>query len=642
VSSPRARLRFASLQARFLFETALVLLLVMGAVFVVVERRQRAAIIEEVQRRGEVITGNLAAASSGPLLLYNFTALEQTVARVGAEADVAYAIVLDAEGTVAAHSRHPEQVGSPLRGAVHERAAGATTPLVQDTVEGSRGDPIYDFAVPILVGGQRWGTARIGLSRRSMEVAITKTRRELGALTLITLVLGGVAAGVVARRIARPVRKLAEGAAAISRGELDQRIEPLDMDEIGQLAVAFNEMAGQLRRERAALEAAHGELRRQFEELADLKGYTDSILGSVISGIVTLDLEGRVVTMNPAAELVTGLFAPEAAGRYSTEVFAHTPEVAGILMEALVNRASVANVSVTLRRRNGTSLAVELSTVPLRGVEGKALGVVAVFRDVTLVRELEAQLRRSDRLAALGTMAAGLAHEIKNPLTSLRTFTGLVSRKFEDPRFRETFHKVVPRELERINGIVEHLLQLARPARLRFEPVRLSVLLERILDLYANQIEANEITIVREYARDLPAVQADSEHLYQALVNLVANALEAMGTGGRLTLRAGWSDEWDAVAPPPRVSVKRPAKVEIEDTGVGILASEADKVFNPFFTTKGQGTGLGLALAHKIVEEHGGTITFRSAPGRGTIFSVLLPLSADPRVGPAGAEHGLA
>ncbi|HEV8440804.1 MAG TPA: ATP-binding protein [Methylomirabilota bacterium] len=630
--SPFRAPRFISLQTRLLWGTVLVLLIVMATVIAVVEQRQRAAIIGEVQRRGEVIGRHLAAISTGPLLLYNFIAIEQNVVRVAREPDVLYAFILDAEGKVASHSRHPELVGRTLTGEADLRAVSSEELLVQELVVPRTGEPIYDITVPVKVDGQRWGTVRVGLSKRRMEAEIRRTRWELGGLTLATMALGGLGAALAARRIARPVRRLADGAAAIARGELHQQIEPSTSDEIGQLAIAFNHMASQLFQERAALEAANTELRRRFGELADLKSYTDSILGSITSGIVTLDLEGRVVTMNPVAELITGLFAPEAAGRYCTEVFGHTAEVAEILMETLVNRAGVANISLTLRRRNGTPLAVELSTAPLRGMEGKDLGVVGVFRDVTLVRELEAQLRRSDRLAALGTMAAGLAHEIKNPLASVRTFTRLVSRKFEDRRFRDTFEKVVPRELERINSIVEQLLQLARPARLSFEPVGLPALLERVLELYGNQIETAQITVVREYARDLPAVPADPEHLYQALVNLVGNALEAMDTGGRLTLRAAWSEDADGVPSGSRASSRRRVKLEVEDTGVGIPPSDANKVFTPFFTTKGGGTGLGLALAHKIVEDHGGAITFRSSPGLGTTFRILLPLVAEARV----------
>ena len=617
------------LQAQFLLGTVLVLLLVMAAVIVVVEHRQRAAIIEEVQRRGESIARNLAALSTGPLLLYNFTALEQNVARVAGEADVVYAIILDAEGKVAAHSRHPELAGVALRAPVDELAAKTDTFLIQETVLRDTGESTYDFVVPVTIDRQRWGTVRIGLSKRWMEAAISQTRWDLGAVTLVTLVLGGVVAALVAARIARPVRELAEGAAAISRGELNQQIVPSRSDEIGQLAIAFNHMASQLFQQRTALETAHADLRRHFEELADLKSYTDSILESLTSGIITLDLDGRVVTMNPAAELLTGLFAAEATGRYCTEVFSHSPEVVELLMETLASRTVVASTSLMLRRRNGTSLAIELSTAPLGEAGGKDLGAVGVFKDVTVVHELEAQLRRSDRLAALGTLAAGLAHEIKNPLTSLRTFTRLVSRRFNDQRFRQTFERVVPRELERINRIVERLLELARPRRLSLKPVQLPVLLGRVVELYANQIETKQIIVLHEYARDLPTIQGDGEHLYQAFLNLVTNALEAMGTGGRLTLRAGWSEDRDWLSSSRRAP-KRSVKVEIEDTGTGIPPAEADKIFNPFFTTKEGGTGLGLALAHKIIEDHDGSVTFRSSPGAGTTFRLLLPVIGEP------------
>ena len=631
-------LRLSSLRARFLLGTVLVLLIMMATVIVVVQHRQRAAIIGEVQQRGEVIARNLAALSRAPLLLYNFTALEQNVARVVEEADVVYASILDAEGKVAVHSRHPELVGTEPRRPGGRLAARTDTFLIQETVLGDTRESIYDFSIPIIVDGQRWGTVTVGLSKRRMEAEIRHTRWELGILTLVTLVLGGVVAALVAQRIAQPMRELAEGAAAISRGELNQRILPASSDEIGQLAIAFNHMASQLFQERTALETAHADLRRHFEEVADLKSYTESILQSLTSGIITLDLEGRLVTMNAAAELLTGLFAPEAGGRYCSEVFSHSPEVVEALMETLTSRAGVTTTSLALRKRNGTSLPIELSTAPLGRADGKDLGVVAIFKDVTVVHELQAQLRRSDRLAALGTMAAGLAHEIKNPLTSLRTFTRLVSRKFNEERFRETFERVVPRELERINGIVDRLLELARPRRLNLTPVQVPALLELVLDLYGHQIESKSITVVREYDRDLPNIQADAEHLYQALLNLVANALESMGPERRLTLRAGWSDA-GAWRPSSRKASRRSVKVEIEDTGAGIPPSEQDSIFNPFFTTKHGGTGLGLAIAHKIIEDHGGSITFRSSPGIGTTFTILLAATGE---SPAdrSATHG--
>jgi PAS domain S-box-containing protein len=611
-----------------LLGTILVIALVMTAVTAVVDHQERAVIISEIERRGEALARNLAAISYGPLLLYNFTALEQNVVRVAAEHDVVYAVVLDADGKVAAHSRYPERVGLLLHGAAHERAAGAVEPLTQETVTNA-GKAVYDFAVPVLVDGRKWGTVRLGLSKGRMEAELRRTRLELGALTLVTLLLGSVAAALMARRIARPVQQLAAGAAAISRGELNQRIEPSTGDEIGRLAAAFNHMAVQLLQQRTALEEAHDGLRRQFDELTDLKSYTDNILGSLTSGIVTIDLDGRVVTLNPAAELLTGFFRGEAAGRYCTELFAHTPEISDLLTETLTSHLPITSVPLTLRRRNGSRLPIEFSTAPLKGGEGKDLGAIGVFRDVTLVRQLESDLRRSDRLAALGTLAAGLAHEIKNPLTSLLTFSRHLDRKVDDPNFRERFRNVVPRELERINGIVERLLELARPSRMTFTLVRLPELLERALELYVEQLDEQHIEIVRAYARDFPPIQADKDALYRVFVNLIANALDAMPRGGRLTVRAGWVGTGDPVRPARRRPVSR-VKVEIEDTGVGIEPSDTDRIFNPFYTTRDSGTGLGLALAHKIVEDHGGAISFESVPGRGTTFTIVLSLIPDP------------
>ena len=619
-----------SLRARLLWGLVLVIAVVMAAVFAVVEHRQSAAIIDQVKTRGQVLSRNLGAMASGHLLLYNFTGLEQAVARVAREADVIYALVLDAEGHVAAHSHLPETVGQPLGGEVDLRAVHAGTPLVQDTLDPATGEGLYDFAVPVIVDGQRWGTVRVGLSKRRMEAEIRRTRRELAVLTAVTIVLGGVAAALVARRIAQPVQRLADGVAAISRGELHHRIEPTTLDEIGRLAVAFNHMAAQLSQQRSALEAAHGELRQRFAELADLKSYTDNILASVKTGIVTVDLEGRVVTLNPAAELLTGFFAGEAAGRYCTEVFRDSPGIGEILMETLASRADAPGVPLALTRRNGASVPVEFSVAPLKGGDGKDLGVVGVLRDLTVVRALQRQLARSDRLAAVGTLAAGLAHEIKNPLTSLLTFTRHLTRRFDDANFREKFQNIVPRELERINTIVERLLELSRPGRLTPSPVLVPVLLDRALDLYSHRIESQAIRVTRQYAATILPVEGDEELLYRAFVNLVANALDAMEGGGRLIVRAGWSQERHGGFSARRGGAGPQLRIEVVDTGTGMPADAVERIFNPFFTTKEHGTGLGLALTHKIIEDHGGSIVVSSTLGRGTTFRILLPLVPTP------------
>ena len=343
---------------------------------------------------------------------------------------------------------------------------------------------------------------------------------------------------------------------------------------------------------------------------------------------MTIDLDGRVVTLNPAAELLTGFFCGEASGRYCTELFAHTPDISDLLTETLASHAPITSVPLTLRRRNGSALPIEFSTAPLKGGEGKDLGAIGVFRDVTLVRQLESDLRRSDRLAALGTLAAGLAHEIKNPLTSLLTFSRHLDRKVDDPNFRERFRNVVPRELERINGIVERLLELARPSRMSFTLTRLPELLERALELHVEQLDEQHVEVAREYARDVPPIQADKDALYRVFVNLIANALDAMPRGGRLTVRAGWAGTHDPVRA-ARSAGREPGKDQDRghrrrDPAVGYRPRLQSLLYHAR-----QRTGLGLALAHKIIEDHGGVISFESVPGRGTTFKIILSLIPD-------------
>jgi PAS domain S-box-containing protein len=440
----------------------------MTTVIFVVDQRQRAAIIEEVERRGEAISSHLAALSQGPLLHYNFTALEQNVAQMATEPDVLYAIVFDADGRVAAHSRRPDRVGHPLEDPLQARVLASSGPLTQETVLPGGDHALYDFAVPIVVESQRWGTIR----GRSLQAADgsrdqphahpsprphhrhARARRRRGGRRRASHRAARAPAG---RGCLRHLARRAQPA---------HRAVGLRRDQ--ELAVAFNDMAAQLFQQRSALEDANYELRRRFDELEDVKRYTENILASLTNGIVTVDLDGRVVTLNPAAEKLTGFFAGEVTGAYCTELFAQTSEIGEMLMETLANHVPVSGVNLTLKRRSGVELPVEVSTAPLKGAEGKDLGVVAVIRDLTIVRELEGQLRRSDRLAALGSLAAGLAHEIKNPLTSVLTFSRHVARRFDDPNFRERFQRVVPRELERINRILERLLELARPVPATF------------------------------------------------------------------------------------------------------------------------------------------------------------------------------
>jgi two-component system, NtrC family, sensor kinase len=244
------------------------------------------------------------------------------------------------------------------------------------------------------------------------------------------------------------------------------------------------------------------------------------------------------------------------------------------------------------------------------------------------VRDLEDRLRRADRLAALGTMAAGIAHDIRNPLTSILIFSQLMSLHYDDSDVREKFNRVVPRELERVQAVIEDMMELARPASVHREPASLNDILSQVLELFESQVEKQGIKISSEYDLDLPFCMADRKRLHRCFSNLVSNAFQAMPSGGMLTVRTRRIPAMifpDTGLPDPR---PEPAiQIAIADTGQGISADRLSRIFDPFYTTKDKGLGLGMAIAHRIVEDHRGTIDVQSEVGLGSTFTVCIPLS---------------
>jgi PAS domain S-box-containing protein len=655
-SSERARIggRFVSLQTKFLVGTLLVVASVMSALVIIVEHRQREAIIREVQKRGDALARDLGAVSTGPLVLYNYTQLEQNVARVATETDVAYAMILDRDGRVAAHDHRPEIVGTLLSGGTLDRILSTDATLAQE-LDGPDGEALYDFAVPIRVDAQRWGTARVGLSRRRMEAEIIATRRQLVLLAVLVLAGAGLASALVARRIARPVRQLAAGAVAISRGELVQRVEPTTSDEIGQLATAFNDMARQLHEQRSALleqrtaiEAAHGELRRRFAELSDLKSYTDHILDSLVNGIVTLGLDGRVVTLNGAAESLLGCPAvADARDRHVTEVLGHAPELVAILQAAIQWRTG-RTVTVTLPSRTGGVTPVEITTATLKGGEEQDLGVIVIVRDLTAVRALEAQLRHAQKMEAVGRLAGGVAHDFNNLLTVITGRSQLLLLKLppESPLRRDV--ELVEETAHRASALTRQLLAFSRKQMVQPRVVDLNEVV-RGMETMLSRLIGEDVALATRLDPTAGCVRADPAQLEQMIVNLAVNARDAMPLGGRLALETsfvrldeGFAREHVGLRAGPHV------RLVVRDTGVGMDGLIKAHLFEPFFTTKGpgKGTGLGLATVYGIVTQSGGAVRVDSEPGQGAVFTIDLPrvdapadLRGDPGI-PAAAPHG--
>ena len=366
----------------------------------------------------------------------------------------------------------------------------------------------------------------------------------------------------------------------------------------------------------AALENA-----RLYTQVQDGKIYNDLLLDHLINGVIAVNAEGHVNIFNREAQRVTGLTQEAVLG----QPFMRLPApLAATLREIWGENRRVLNRELVLKRdRNEISL--RAGGAIFTGHAGARLGALLVFSDITDIKRLELQIRRSDRLASIGTLSAGMAHEIKNPLTALKTFAQLLPERYEDAEFRTTFSKLAQTEIERIDGIVNQLLEFSRPAKPLLAQASLRQLIQRPLKLISEAAYKKRIFIETHFNAADDTLLADLNLLPQALLNFLLNALDALGDGGRLTLSTSLVEgRYDPAAPadaPPRPYFK----LDISDSGCGMTPETLLRIFDPFFTTKSSGTGLGLTVAHGILHEHGGSIEVESRVGEGTTFHLFFP-----------------
>jgi two-component system, NtrC family, nitrogen regulation sensor histidine kinase GlnL len=357
------------------------------------------------------------------------------------------------------------------------------------------------------------------------------------------------------------------------------------------------------------------------------------LLASLPDAVIGVRPDLTVFLWNAAAEVLVGRSATRAIGRGVADVFPVEARLVRHLVETLRTGEGRAESESELERPGGRILPVSLQTAPIHGVQGDLRGALAVLRDLSRLKALEAEVRRGERLAALGQMALALAHEIRNPLGAIRGVAQLLGGELGAGPYREHL-EVMLGEIDRVNRVMEALLDLGRPMRFAFAPVNLHELLERVCLLAEPAARAQTVQLVRRYDPSLPPLWADADRLTQVFQNLVQNGVEAMPGGGRLTLTTRLSlDPVYAkvdVGGGPRPLVE----VLVSDEGEGIPDELRDRVFDPFVTTKPRGLGLGLALAHRMVEEHRGAVRVHSTPGKGTTFAVYLPTAPPGSVPP--------
>jgi two-component system, NtrC family, nitrogen regulation sensor histidine kinase GlnL len=353
----------------------------------------------------------------------------------------------------------------------------------------------------------------------------------------------------------------------------------------------------------------------------------EGLVSGLPDALVGVDAGLRIILWNPAAEELLGRSARRVTGRALKEVFPPDTSLVRHLTDTLATGESRAESSAVIEGPDGRPVHVSLVTAPLAGRSGAVTSAVAVVRDISRLRQLESEVRRGETLAAAGQMAVGLAHEIRNPLSAIRGAVQLMQRELGDEARWGEYTAVLLKEVTRVNSIIEMLLDLGRPVTLRAVPLNVHQLLERVALLLEEEATSLGITFVRRYDPSLPPILADEDRIVQVFHNLVRNAIEAMPGGGRLTLVTRLSMNPLFAKVDLGQGQRSLAEIQIADEGKGIPEATRDRLFTPFFTTKNRGLGLGLALCHRIVEEHKGAIQVTSEPGRGTAVSCFLPIA---------------
>lgn len=386
---------------------------------------------------------------------------------------------------------------------------------------------------------------------------------------------------------------------------------------------------------------------RLYSELLTIKEYTERVLEQLTCGVVTVDNSGTLTAMNAKALTLLDI-GPVGVGFRTIEEL--PAELGEIMKRSLFSGSPVSNLEIHRANPGQSTRFLNVSTTPIRGPKGEMIGALAVLTDLTEIKLLEAEVRRAERLATVGTLAAGMAHEIKNPLVSLKTFAQLLPQKYDDPEFRESFSQIASGEIERINTLVEQLLRFARPPKPIPMPIDLHEPVEQTLALLASEMAKKGIRLTTRFPEKPLLVFADSEQLKQVFMNVLLNALEALSSQeeASLEISTGIRRRWGWPLAPPFAKLPegysqgdREAYVRIADNGPGIRENHIKHIFDPFFTTKETGHGLGLSIAHGIVREHKGSINAENRPGGGAVFTIALPLLESEVATRSGDAHEL-
>ena len=401
----------------------------------------------------------------------------------------------------------------------------------------------------------------------------------------------------------------------------------VDIRELGELIAAFDASTAKLKASHDALQGRvadlTGELSRKNEELSKtlaevnaLKNYLANILESITDGVLAIDLDRRVVALNAAAtEAIPGLTAELEGSPMAMVLPPPYEELGQLLVRALEEETHFTNVEVSFVDEAGTGKMLSVAASPIRSESGAILGAVETFRDLTALKALEERANRQERLAALGEMAAGVAHEIRNPLGGIELYASVIKRNLPAGCKEEELADKVMAAAGRLNRIVEDMLTFTRNREPVRKPVPIEVICRNALEFAAVSLEERETEVTFKDSTGGVEIMLDADLLSQAFLNVVLNAVQVMEVGKSLQIASSFAGEGS----------ERVLVVRFADQGPGIPADARDQIFNPFFSLRKDGTGLGLAIVHKIVQDHGGSVEVIDRDPCGSVFVFRLP-----------------
>lgn len=479
------------------------------------------------------------------------------------------------------------------------RKVMAYAPIIYSTGDYSRfgifGGVTIGFQTDLFHEPARAATAIIN---EQMQDHLKKSALILALASALAL----LAAWRISRGITRPLALLTEQARALASGTGSSRVEISSEDEVGELAADFNRMAAELESRNNHLLEILSELDRSRQEVTGERNFMEGVVNSISSAIIPFSRSGLLISINTNGRAILGK-EPETGEHYRT-VFAKWPELVTRIED------TVAGIRPFGRRPfTADSRFFDVGLFPI-GADMEQ-GITVTIRDETEKERMREEMTRMDRFASLGRLSAGIAHEIRNPLTGITLLLDdLHDRSNFDPESREMLEKAL-KEIERVEKLINALLSYASPPRSEFSKGDIGMVIEDTLLFFRKACEKAGVTLTSKIGR-FPVFTFDQDKIRQMLLNLLRNALIATKAGGVITVAAEYAEGT--------------ANLIISDSGQGIPAADIDHIFEPFFTRSRGGTGLGLSITQRIVEEHHGTITAASVEGDGTFFTIRLPL----------------